>query len=149
MLRIAGNPHARRAPRLVPLRTHLPDPTDPHREENNNVITLRVASYYGDDGNVSDIPADSRLLVYLHLHSDADNYAGRERSQPPFRHGAALFCALGWYVHTNETLRQFGKARIDVRLGRHNIMRLIFIIGSRYMNANINLALVTADADSQ
>jgi hypothetical protein len=28
-------------------------------------------------------------------------------------------------------------------------MRLIFIIGARYMNANINLALVTADADSQ
>ena len=116
---------------------------------NNNVIILRVASYYGDNGNVSDFPADSRLLVYLHLHSDADNYAGRERGQPPFRHEAALFCALGWYVHSNETLRQFGKARNDVKLGWHNLMRLIFIIGARYMNANINLALVTADADSQ
>jgi hypothetical protein len=28
-------------------------------------------------------------------------------------------------------------------------MRLIFIIGARYMDANINIALVTADADSQ
>jgi hypothetical protein len=34
-------------------------------------------------------------------------------------------------------------------LGGHSLMRLIFIIGARYMNANINLALVTADADSQ
>ena len=146
MLRIAGNPHARRAPRLVPLRTHLPDPNDPCREENNRIILLRVASV--SDWNVSDFPADSRLLVYLHLHSDADNYAGNERGQPPFRDEAALFCALGWYVHINETLRQFGKARDDVKLGKHNLMRLIFIIGARYLNANINLALVTADADS-
>jgi hypothetical protein len=46
MLRITGNPHARRAPVPVPLRTHLPDPNDPHCEENKSIITLRVASYY-------------------------------------------------------------------------------------------------------
>jgi hypothetical protein len=149
MLRITGNPHARRTPVQVPLRTHLPDPNDPHREENNSIIELRIASYYGDNGNVSDIPADSRLLLYVHLLSDADNFAGRARSQPPFRDEAPLFCALGWYVTTNETLRHFSKARIDVRLGKQNIMRLIFSIGARYMNANINLANVTADVDSQ
>ena len=80
---------------------------NPSREENNNVILLRVASYYCDNGNVSDFPADSRLLVCLHLHSDAENYAGRERGQPPFRDEAALFCALGWYVHSNETCDRF------------------------------------------
>jgi hypothetical protein len=80
---------------------------NPSREENNNVILLRVASYYGDNGNVSDFPADSRLLVCLHLHSDAENYADRERGQPPFRDEAALFCALGWYVHSNETRDRF------------------------------------------
>ena len=149
MLRIAGNPHSRRDPRPVPLRTFFPNPDDPSREENNRIILLRVASYYGDNANVSDFPADSRLLVYLHLHSDADTYAGNERSQPSFRDESALFCALGWYVHTNETLRQFDKARDDVKLGKDNLMRLIFIIGARYMNANINLALVTADEDSQ
>jgi hypothetical protein len=149
MLRITGYPHSRRAPRPVPLRTFLPNPNDPSREENNRIILLRIASYYGENGNVSDLTVDSMLLVYLHLHSDADNYAGNDRSQPSFRDESALFCSLGWYVHTNETLRQFSKARDDVKLGKHNLMRLIFIIGARYMNANINLALVTADADSQ
>ena len=96
MLRIAGNPHSQRAPRQLPLRTFLPNPDDPSREENNRIILLRVASYYGDNANVSDFPADSRLLVYLHLHSDADTYAGNEPSQPSFRDESALFCALGW-----------------------------------------------------
>ena len=66
MLRIAGNTHSRRAPRPVPLRTFLPNPD----EENNRIILLRVASYNGDNANVSDFPADSRLLVYHLLYSD-------------------------------------------------------------------------------
>ena len=53
-----------------------------------------------------------------------------------FRDEAALFCALGWYVRGNETLRQFAKARIDVRLGNHHLMRVLF-------------AYVTSDRDSQ
>ena len=64
-----------------------------------------------------------------------------ETSQPYLWHSD------GTYIPT--ILRQFSEARDDVKLGKHNLMRLIFIIRARYMSANINLALVTADEDSQ
>jgi hypothetical protein len=100
-----------------------------------------MQAYYVTNGQVSDSPATDCLLVYLHLHSYSDNYAGNARNQPAFRDEAALFCALGWYVRGNETLRQFAKARIDVRLGNHHLMRVIFIIGKKYMNARMALAV--------
>ena len=60
-----------------------------------------------------------------------------------------MFCALGWYVRGNETLREFSKARIDVRLGNHPLIRVLFIIGEKYMNARMALAYITSDRDSQ
>ena len=49
----------------------------------------------------------------------------------------------------NETLRQLSKACIDVRLGNHHLMRVLFIIGEKYINARLGLAYVTRDRDSQ
>ena len=69
--------------------------------------------------------------------------------RPAFIDEAALFCALGLYVRSNETLRLFGKARVDVKLGHHDLMRVIFIIGEKYVNARMNLAYFTSDRDSQ
>ena len=132
MLRITGGPVRRRPQRPIPTRSFLDDPYDPNRGVNNQVIIDTVEAYYVDNGQVSDSPATDSLLVYLHLHSYSDNYSGNVRNQPAFRDEAALFCALGWYVRGNETLRQFSKARIDVRLGNHHLMRVLFIIERTY-----------------
>ena len=127
MLRITGGPVRRRGQRPIPTRSFLDDPYDPNRGVNNQVIIDIVEAYYIANGQVSDSAATDRqctdsLLVYLHLHSYSDNYAGNVRNQPAFRDEAALFCALGWYVRDNETLHQFSKARIDVRLCNHHLI---------------------------
>ena len=149
MLHITGGPARRRAQRPIPTRSFLDDPYDPNRGVNNRVIIDTVEAYYIANGQVSDFPATDSLLVYLHLHSYSDNYADNVRNQPAIRDEAALFCALGWYVRSNETLRQFSKSRIDVRLGNHHLMRVLFIIGEKYTNACMALAYVTSDRDSQ
>ena len=136
MLRIIGGPVRRRAQRPIPTRSFLDDPYDPNHGISNQVIIDTVHAYYVANGQVSDSPATDSLLVYLHLYSYSDNYTGNARNQPVFRDEAALFCALGWYVRGNETLRQFAKAHIDVRLGNHHLMRVLF-------------AYVTSDRDSQ
>jgi hypothetical protein len=56
------------------------------------------------------------LIVCLQLHGNNDRYVGRAPLQPNFQDESALFCALGWYKNV-EMIRQFGKARSDVKLG--------------------------------
>jgi hypothetical protein len=77
------------------------------------------------------------LLVYIHLHSNSDHYPGNAPLQPNFRDEGALFCALGWYVTRNETLRQFGKARTDVNLGTPQLVDLIYTLGGLYYHADM------------
>jgi hypothetical protein len=77
------------------------------------------------------------LLVYIHLHSNSDHYPGNAPLQPNFRDEGALFCALGWYVTTNETLRQSGKARTDVKLGIPHLVDLIYTLGGLYYHADV------------
>lgn len=129
MLHLSGGPVSRRPQRPIPLRTFLDTADDPNRGDNNQLIIDTVQAYYVDNGHIGDSPATGNLLVYRHLLSDADNFSRNGSMQPAFRGEPALFVALGWYVRTNETLRQFGKARIDVKLGHYHLMRVIFIIG--------------------
>jgi hypothetical protein len=75
--------------------------------------------------------------VYIHLHSNSDHYPGHAPLQPNFRDEGALFCALGRYVTTNETLRQFGKARTDVKLGTPQLVDLIYTLGGLYYHAEM------------
>jgi hypothetical protein len=77
------------------------------------------------------------LLVYIHLHSSSDHYPGNAPLQPNFRDEGALFCALGWYVTRNETLRQFCKARTDVKLGTPQHVDLIYTLGGLYYHADM------------
>jgi hypothetical protein len=77
------------------------------------------------------------LTVYLHLHSDSDNFPGRAPPQPAFRDEGALFCALGWHVSTSETLKQFRKARHDVKMGSRNIMKTVYTIGAEYLHVDV------------
>jgi hypothetical protein len=74
--------------------------------------------------------------VYIHLQSNSDHYPRHAPLQPNFRDEGALFCALGWNVTTNETLRQFGKARTDVKLGTTQLVDLIYTLGGLYYHAD-------------
>ena len=70
------------------------------------------------------------LLVYIHLHSNSDHYPGHAPPKPNFQDEGALFCTLGWYVTTNEALRQCSKGRSDVvKLGTGKLYQLLFILG--------------------
>jgi hypothetical protein len=61
-----------------------------------------------------------KLIVYVHLHSDTENYPGRATPQLAFRDEGALLCALGWHVTMSESLKQFSKARCQDLIARHH-----------------------------
>jgi hypothetical protein len=74
--------------------------------------------------------------VYLHLHGNNDRYGGRAPLQPNFQDQSALFCALGWYKNV-DIIRQFGKARSDVKLGIPDLYSAIFNISEQLVHTSV------------
>jgi hypothetical protein len=121
-----------RAQRPPALRRFLRIQDHPNRTIEDIQIFKHIRDYYSQNPEWATprLPTPCQnLLVYIHLHSNSDHYPGQALLQPNFRDEGALFCALGWYVTTNETLRQFSKARNDVKLGTGKLYQLMFILG--------------------
>ena len=128
-----------RGQRRPSLRRFLRIQDHPNRTTEDIQITKHINDYYSANPDLA-VPRQptpcQNLLVYVHLHSNSDHYPGQAPLQPNFRDEAALFCALGWYVTTNETLRQFSKDRSDVKLGSGKLYQLMFILGGHYYHAD-------------
>jgi hypothetical protein len=128
-----SNRHAERYQnfREPTLRHFLRIPNHPARKQEDIEIKQHIDEYYSAYPHYAspNVPQPHHnLLVYIHLHSNSDHYPGNAPLQPNFRDEGALFCALGWYVTTNETLRQFGKARTDVKIGTPQLLDFIYTL---------------------
>ena len=122
------------------LRHFLRIPDHPARKQEDIEIKQHIDEYYSAYPHYasSNLPQPHHnLLVYIHLHSNSDHYPGHAPLQPRFSDEGALFCALGWYVTRNETLRQFGKARNDVKIGTPQLVDLIYTLGGLYYHADM------------
>ena len=138
---ITSNQYAarHRAQRPPALRRFLRIQDHPNRTIEDIQIFKHIRDYYSQNPEWATprLPTPCQnLLVYVHLHSNSDHYPGQAPLQPIFSDEGALFCALGWYVTTNETLRQFSKARNDVKLGTGKLYQLMFILGGHYYHAD-------------
>ena len=141
MLRNSSSSQEFREFREPSLRHFLRIPNHPARKQEDIEIKQHIDEYYRTYPHLAspNVPQPHQnLLVYIHLHSNSDHYPGHAPLQPNFRDEGALFCALGWYVTTtNETLRQFGKARTDVKLGTPQLIDLIYTLGGLYYHADM------------
>jgi hypothetical protein len=136
----ASNRHAERYQefREPTLRHFLRIPNNPARKQEDIKIKQNIDEYYNAYPHLASPyvrQPHQNLLAYIHLKSSSDHYPGNAPLQPNFRDEGALFCAVGWYVTTNETLRQFGKARTDVKLGTPQLVDLIYTQGGLYTTA--------------
>ena len=107
----------------------------PNRTIEDIQIMKHIRDYYSTNTELATprLPTPCQnLLVYIHLYSNSDHFPGQAPLQPNFHDEGALFCALGWYVTTNEIHRQFSKARSDVKLGTGKLYQLMFILGGHY-----------------
>jgi hypothetical protein len=137
-----SNRHAERYQnfREPTLRHFLRIPNHPSRKQEDIEIKQHIDEYYSAYPHYAspNVPQPHHnLLVYIHLHSNSDHYPGNAPLQPDFRDEGALFCALGWYVTTNETLRQFGKARTDVKIGTPQLLDFIYTLGGLYYHTDM------------
>jgi hypothetical protein len=122
------------------LRHFLRIPNHQARKPEDMEIIQHIDEYYSAYPHLAspNVPqSHHNLLVYIHLHSYSDHYPGNAPLQPNFRDEGALFCALGWYVTTNESLRQFVKARTEVKLGTPQLVDLIYTQGGLYYHADM------------
>jgi hypothetical protein len=117
----------------------LKAPDQPGRKESDTMIINEIKQYYLRNRQYAKqgLPRPHHnFIVYLHLHGNNDRYVGRAPLQPNFQDESALFCALGWYKSV-EMMRQFGKARSDVKLGIPNLYSAIFNIGEQLFHASV------------
>jgi hypothetical protein len=120
------------------LRHFLRIPDHPARKQEDIEIKQHIDEYYSAYPHYASSnlrQPHQNLLVYIHLHSNSDHYPRHAPLQPTFSDEGALFCALGWYVTRNEILRQFGKARTDVKIGTPQLIDLIYTLGGLYYHA--------------
>jgi hypothetical protein len=111
----------------------------PGRKESDAMIINEIKQYYLRNPMYAKpgLPRPHHnLIMYLHLHGNNDRYVGRAPLQPNFQDESALFCALGWYKNV-DMIRQFGKARSDVKLRIPDLYSAIFNIGEQLFHASV------------